>query len=29
MSEDKVCAKDSCWSVGTTYDPSELPVVST
>jgi hypothetical protein len=29
MSEDKVCAKDSCWSVGTIYDPRELPGVST
>jgi hypothetical protein len=29
MSEDKVCTKDSCWSVGTIYDPSELPEVST
>jgi hypothetical protein len=24
-----VCTKDSCWSVGTIYDPSELPGVST
>jgi hypothetical protein len=23
-----VCTKDSCWSVGTIYDPRELPVVS-
>jgi hypothetical protein len=29
MSEDKVCTKDSCWSVGTIYDPIELPGVST
>jgi hypothetical protein len=29
MSEDKVPTKDSCWSVGTIYDPSELPGVST
>jgi hypothetical protein len=29
MSEDKVCTKDSCWFVGTIYDPSELPGVST
>ena len=29
MSEDKVRTKDSCWSVGTIYDPSELPEVST
>jgi hypothetical protein len=28
MSEDKVRTKDSCWSVGTIYDPSELPEVS-
>jgi hypothetical protein len=21
MSEDKMCTKDSCWSVGTIYDP--------
>jgi hypothetical protein len=27
--EDKVCTKDLCWSVGTIYDPSELPGVST
>jgi hypothetical protein len=29
MSEDKVHTKDSCWSVGTIYDPIELPGVST
>jgi hypothetical protein len=29
MSEDQVRTKDSCWSVGTIYDPSELPGVST
>jgi hypothetical protein len=29
MSEEKVCTKDSCWSIRTTYDPSELPGVST
>jgi hypothetical protein len=29
MSEDKVRSKDSCWSVGTIYDPRELPGVST
>jgi hypothetical protein len=29
MSEDKVRTKDSCWSVGTIYDPRELPIVST
>jgi hypothetical protein len=29
MSEDKVQTKDSCWSVGTIYDLSELPGVST
>jgi hypothetical protein len=29
MSEDKVHTKDSCWSVGTIYDPKELPGVST
>jgi hypothetical protein len=28
MSEDKVCTKDLCWSVGTIYDPRELPGVS-
>jgi hypothetical protein len=29
MSEHKVHAKDLCWSVGTIYDPRELPGVST
>jgi hypothetical protein len=29
MSEDKVRTKDSCWSVGTIYDPIELLGVST
>jgi hypothetical protein len=29
MSEDKVRTKDLCWSMGTIYDPSELPGVST
>jgi hypothetical protein len=29
MSEDKVRTKDPCWSVGTIYDPNELPGVST
>jgi hypothetical protein len=29
MSDDKVRTKDSCWSVGTTYDPRELAGVST
>jgi hypothetical protein len=29
MSEDKVRTKDSCWSMGTIYDPRELPGVST
>jgi hypothetical protein len=29
MSGDKVCTKDSCWSVGTIYDPREIPRVST
>jgi hypothetical protein len=29
MSEDKVHTKDSCWSVGTIYDPREQPGVST
>jgi hypothetical protein len=29
MSEDKVRTKDPCWSVGTIYDPKELPGVST
>jgi hypothetical protein len=28
MSEDKVCTKDPCWSVGIIYDPRELPGVS-
>jgi hypothetical protein len=28
MSEDKVCTKDPCWSVGTIYDPREPPGVS-
>jgi hypothetical protein len=28
MSEDKVRTKDSCWSVGTIYDPRELPGVT-
>jgi hypothetical protein len=28
ISEDKVCRKDLCWSVGTIYDPRELPGVS-
>jgi hypothetical protein len=28
MSEDTVRAKDLCWSVGTIYDPRELPGVS-
>jgi hypothetical protein len=28
MSEDKVRTKDSCWSVGTIYDPRELLGVS-
>jgi hypothetical protein len=28
MSEDKVRTKDLCWSVGTIYDPRELPGVS-
>jgi hypothetical protein len=27
--EDKVRTKDPCWSVGTIYDPRELPGVST
>jgi hypothetical protein len=27
MSEDKVRTKDSCWHVGTIYDPTELPGV--
>jgi hypothetical protein len=29
MSEDKVCTKDSCWSVEMICDPRELPGVST
>jgi hypothetical protein len=29
MSDDKVRTKDSCWSVGTIYDPRELQGVST
>jgi hypothetical protein len=29
MSEDKVCTKDPCWSMGTIYDPSNLPGLST
>jgi hypothetical protein len=29
MSEDKVRTKDPYWSMGTTYDPRELPGVST
>jgi hypothetical protein len=29
MSEDKELTKDSCWSVGTIYDPRELPGVCT
>jgi hypothetical protein len=28
MSEDKMCTKDTCWSLGTIYDPRELPRVS-
>jgi hypothetical protein len=28
MSEDKVCIKDPCWSMGTIYDPRELSGVS-
>jgi hypothetical protein len=24
LGEDKVCTKDSCWSVGMIYDPREL-----
>jgi hypothetical protein len=28
MSDDKVRTKDTCWSVGTIYDPKELPGVS-
>jgi hypothetical protein len=27
MSEDKARTKDPCWSVGTIYDPRELPEV--
>jgi hypothetical protein len=29
VSDDKVRTKDSCWSMETIYDPSELPVLST
>jgi hypothetical protein len=29
MSEDKVRTKCTCWSVGTIYNPRELPGVST
>jgi hypothetical protein len=29
ISKDKVCTKNSCWSVGTIYDARELPGVST
>jgi hypothetical protein len=29
MSKEKGYTKDSCWSVGTIYDPRELPDVST
>jgi hypothetical protein len=29
MSEDKVRIKDSCWSMGTIYDPIKLIGVST
>jgi hypothetical protein len=29
ISEDKVCTKDSCWSVGMIYDPIKLSGVST
>jgi hypothetical protein len=29
MSENKVRTKDSCWSVETIYDPSELSGAST
>jgi hypothetical protein len=29
MSENKVCTKDPCWSVGIIYGPRELPRVST
>jgi hypothetical protein len=28
MSEDKVCTEDSCWSLGTIYNPRELLGVS-
>jgi hypothetical protein len=28
MSKDKVRTKDLCWSVGTIYDPRELPGIS-
>jgi hypothetical protein len=28
MSEDKVRAKDTCWSMGTIYYPIEMPGVS-
>jgi hypothetical protein len=28
MSQDKVRTKDPCWSMGTIYDPRELPEVS-
>jgi hypothetical protein len=28
MSEDKVCTKDPCWSMGTLYDSRELLGVS-
>jgi hypothetical protein len=29
MSEDKVCTKDECWSMGMVYDHKGLPRVST
>jgi hypothetical protein len=29
MSEDKVCTKDLCWSVGTIYNRKELTGVNT
>jgi hypothetical protein len=29
MSGDKVCTKDSCWSVRMVYDPRGLPGLST
>jgi hypothetical protein len=29
MSEENVCTKDLCWSVGTIYDPREMSGVST